>query len=53
MLRTAKKPRTLVYSCSGCSDVAQLANDVAWRSITPGRRRCPALPAWAVACPGW
>ncbi|RDB44317.1 zinc-binding protein [Halomonas sp. DQ26W] len=29
MSRTIKKPRTLVYSCSGCSDVAQLANDVA------------------------
>lgn len=29
MPRTAKKPRTLVYSCSGCSDVAQLANAVA------------------------
>jgi uncharacterized metal-binding protein len=29
MSRTANKPRTLVYSCSGCSDVAQLANDVA------------------------
>ncbi|RCV88573.1 putative zinc-binding protein [Billgrantia montanilacus] len=29
MSRTARKPRTLVYSCSGCSDVAQLANDVA------------------------
>ena len=31
MPRTADKPRTLVYSCSGCSDVAQLANDVALR----------------------
>ncbi len=31
MSRTASKPRTLVYSCSGCSDVAQLANDVAVR----------------------
>ena len=31
MSRTVKKPRTLVYSCSGCSDVAQLANDVALR----------------------
>lgn len=31
MSRTANKPRTLVYSCSGCSDVAQLANDVALR----------------------
>ena len=29
MSRTSNKPRTLVYSCSGCSDVAQLANDVA------------------------
>ncbi|TFH87728.1 zinc-binding protein [Billgrantia azerbaijanica] len=26
-----KKPRTLVYACSGCSDVAQLANEVALR----------------------
>ncbi|XKE45340.1 putative zinc-binding protein [Halomonas organivorans] len=25
------KPHVLVYSCSGCSDVAQLANDVALR----------------------
>ncbi|UYV19450.1 putative zinc-binding protein [Halomonas qaidamensis] len=24
-----QKPRTLVYACSGCSDVAQLANSVA------------------------
>ncbi|PMR77558.1 putative zinc-binding protein [Billgrantia endophytica] len=31
MPRLSKKPRTLVYSCSGCSDVAQLANDVALR----------------------
>ncbi|WP_444999975.1 putative zinc-binding protein [Halomonas mongoliensis] len=31
MSRATKKPRTLVYSCSGCSDVAQLANDVALR----------------------
>lgn len=31
MSRTTHKPRTLVYSCSGCSDVAQLANDVALR----------------------
>jgi uncharacterized metal-binding protein len=31
MSRPASKPRTLVYSCSGCSDVAQLANDVALR----------------------
>ena len=25
------KPRTLIYACSGCSDVAQLANSVALR----------------------
>ena len=31
MSRPASKPRTLVYSCSGCSDVAQLATDVALR----------------------
>ncbi|MFY0989228.1 putative zinc-binding protein [Halomonas sp. C05BenzN] len=31
MSRKANKPRTLVYSCSGCSDVAQLANEVALR----------------------
>lgn len=31
MSQTKQKPRTLVYSCSGCSDVAQLANDVAVR----------------------
>ncbi|KAA0010346.1 zinc-binding protein [Billgrantia pellis] len=31
MSRTSNKPHTLVYSCSGCSDVAQLANDVAVR----------------------
>ncbi|MBW6392721.1 MAG: putative zinc-binding protein [Halomonas sp.] len=31
MSRTKQKPNTLVYSCSGCSDVAQLANDVAVR----------------------
>ncbi|GGY01879.1 hypothetical protein GCM10007160_32260 [Litchfieldella qijiaojingensis] len=29
--RQHRKPRTLVYSCSGCSDVAQLANEVALR----------------------
>ena len=28
---TARKQRPLVYSCSGCSDVAQLANNVAVR----------------------
>lgn len=26
---TARKHRPLIYSCSGCSDVAQLANNVA------------------------
>jgi len=26
---TARKQRPLIYSCSGCSDVAQLANNVA------------------------
>lgn len=31
MSRSASKHRTLIYSCSGCSDVAQLANDVALR----------------------
>ncbi|APX91750.1 putative zinc-binding protein [Franzmannia qiaohouensis] len=31
MSRSASNPRTLIYSCSGCSDVAQLANDVALR----------------------
>lgn len=31
MSRRPSKPRTLVYSCSGCSDVAQLANEVALR----------------------
>jgi len=31
MSRTANKPRALVYACSGCSDVAQLANEVALR----------------------
>ncbi|WP_290798032.1 putative zinc-binding protein [Halomonas sp.] len=31
MSRATSKPHTLVYSCSGCSDVAQLANDVALR----------------------
>ncbi|QOR37247.1 zinc-binding protein [Billgrantia diversa] len=31
MSRTVNKPRTLLYSCSGCSDVAQLANNVAVR----------------------
>jgi uncharacterized metal-binding protein len=25
------KPHTLIYACSGCSDVAQLANSVALR----------------------
>ncbi|MCD1649200.1 putative zinc-binding protein [Marinobacter adhaerens] len=28
---TARKQRPLIYSCSGCSDVAQLANNVAVR----------------------
>lgn len=31
MSRSSSKQRTLIYSCSGCSDVAQLANDVALR----------------------
>ncbi|HSH47754.1 MAG TPA: putative zinc-binding protein [Halomonas sp.] len=29
--KSSSKPRTLVYSCSGCSDVAQLANETAIR----------------------
>ncbi|CAM4320169.1 putative zinc-binding protein [Vreelandella rituensis] len=29
--RARQKTATLVYACSGCSDVAQLANDVALR----------------------
>lgn len=28
---TARKDRPLIYACSGCSDVAQLANNVAVR----------------------
>ena len=28
---TSRKQRPLIYSCSGCSDVAQLANNVAGR----------------------
>lgn len=28
---TSRKQRPLIYSCSGCSDVAQLANNVAVR----------------------
>jgi len=31
MSRSANKPHALVYACSGCSDVAQLANEVALR----------------------
>lgn len=31
MSQTANPSRPLVYSCSGCSDVAQLANEVALR----------------------
>ncbi|PMR68094.1 putative zinc-binding protein [Halomonas heilongjiangensis] len=31
MSRKANRPRALVYACSGCSDVAQLANEVALR----------------------
>ncbi|RTR04512.1 putative zinc-binding protein [Halomonas nitroreducens] len=31
MSRPARKSRPLVYACSGCSDVAQLANEVALR----------------------
>lgn len=31
MSRPRNTPRPLVYSCSGCSDVAQLANQVALR----------------------
>ena len=31
MSRKTSKPHPLVYACSGCSDVAQLANEVALR----------------------
>ncbi|QFU00216.1 DGC domain protein [Halomonas sp. THAF5a] len=31
MSRTANRSRPLIYACSGCSDVAQLANEVALR----------------------
>ncbi|MDN3555815.1 putative zinc-binding protein [Halomonas maura] len=31
MSRPVRKSRPLVYACSGCSDVAQLANEVALR----------------------
>lgn len=37
MNQPAKKPYTLVYSCSGCSDVAQLANEVALRLDHAGK----------------
>ncbi|WP_253272871.1 putative zinc-binding protein [Halomonas sp. PR-M31] len=30
-MQRPSKPRTLIYSCSGCSDVAQLANETAVR----------------------
>ncbi|WP_279384630.1 putative zinc-binding protein [Vreelandella lionensis] len=47
------KPRALIYACSGCSDVAQLANSVALRLDHAGEAECPALLVSAVACPVW
>ncbi len=52
MSRATSKPRTLVYSCSGCSDVAQLANDVALRLDHTGAAEMSCIAGVGGGVPG-
>ncbi|MFO8046937.1 MAG: putative zinc-binding protein [Halomonas sp.] len=52
MSRATSKPRTLVYSCSGCSDVAQLANDVALRLDHSGAAEMSCIAGVGGGVPG-
>jgi uncharacterized metal-binding protein len=49
---TTHKPHTLVYSCSGCSDVAQLANDVALRLDHSGAAEMSCIAGVGGGVPG-
>ncbi|MBR2512559.1 MAG: putative zinc-binding protein [Halomonas sp.] len=46
------KPRTLVYACSGCSDVAQLANSVALRLDHAGEAEMSCIAGVGGGVPG-
>ncbi|WP_404471760.1 putative zinc-binding protein [Vreelandella venusta] len=46
------KPRTLVYACSGCSDVAQLANSVALRLDHTGEAEMSCIAGVGGGVPG-
>lgn len=46
------KPRTLVYACSGCSDVAQLANSVALRLDHSGEAEMSCIAGVGGGVPG-
>lgn len=52
MSRATSKPRTLVYSCSGCSDVAQLANEVALRLDHSGAAEMSCIAGVGGGVPG-
>ncbi len=52
MSRATSKPHTLVYSCSGCSDVAQLANDVALRLDHSGAAEMSCIAGVGGGVPG-
>ena len=51
--RDDRHPHPLVYSCSGCSNVAQLANTLAVRLDRAGLAESPASPASAAASRRW
>ncbi len=46
------KPRTLIYACSGCSDVAQLANSVALRLDHAGEAEMSCIAGVGGGVPG-
>ncbi|OJA04446.1 putative zinc-binding protein [Halomonas sp. QHL1] len=46
------KPRTLIYACSGCSDVAQLANSVALRLDHAGEAEMSCITGVGGGVPG-
>lgn len=50
--KSSNKPRTLVYSCSGCSDVAQLANEVALRLDHSGAAEMSCIAGVGGGVPG-
>lgn len=51
-MTSQNKPRSLIYACSGCSDVAQLANSVALRLDHAGEAEMSCIAGVGGGVPG-